>query len=324
MKLVLELIFRPLLPSYFSDLIMGDSGTVHLHYPLKVHAFSVAVESPCSLEESASVDWLHGEGDNDFIIAGFGPDEITAGAGHDTVLGDAGELIFDVSDTANNAVTSLTAFCTFPGIADLNGDRIDLGTGNDVAIGAQGPDMINAGTGNDLVMGDCGEIRLAYPYAISAISDAACAQAGEAGNDTVHLGDGLDACILGYGSDVAYGEGGRDYIVADDGRLYFDAIGRVEKMITDCVLLHSDVTSDDVVQGGDDNDIVLGGRGADRLFGNDGQDLIFGDNAQVVLLAGVVQYAGSMGPDDGFLPDDRCQLEGGADEVRKKKVWICC
>ena len=78
-----------------------------------------------------------------------------------------------------------------------NGDTLDLGAGNDIALGLAGDDTIVGGDGNDLLQGSDGNDVLD----------------GNTGNDVIYGGRGADQLIGGTGHDQLFGEWGGDTYV---------------------------------------------------------------------------------------------------------------
>jgi len=96
---------------------------------------------------------------------------------------------------------------------------------------------------------------------------------GNAGNDVLTGGSGVDFINGGVGNDTIAGNDGDDFLIGDAG--------------------------DDTVRGGDGDDIILGGDGTNELFGEGQDDLIFGGS-------GIDEIFGGDGRDVlvGFAGDD--------------------
>ncbi|MCC6917548.1 MAG: putative Ig domain-containing protein, partial [Nitrosomonas sp.] len=83
----------------------------------------------------------------------------------------------------------------------LNGDTLNAGAGNDIALGLAGNDAILGGDGNDLIHGGDGDDVLE----------------GNAGNDVIYGGWGSDQLTGGTGNDQLFGEWGGDTYVYQPG-----------------------------------------------------------------------------------------------------------
>jgi len=82
-----------------------------------------------------------------------------------------------------------------------NGDTLDAGAGNDIALGLAGNDTILGGEGNDLIHGGDGDDVLE----------------GNAGDDVIYGGWGADQLTGGTGNDQLFGEWGGDTYVYQPG-----------------------------------------------------------------------------------------------------------
>jgi len=138
---------------------------------------------------------------------------------------------------------------------------IDLGDGNDTAIGGGADDVILGGAGNDSITGGGGD---------DAISAAA-------GNDTVDGSDGFDLAIGGGGEDKIAGSAGEDILIA--GTTSYDAdVAALQSIIAEWSSTSTNATRiDHLRNGGGFNGTALlkTGTGA-TVFDDAATDLLTG------------------------------------------------
>jgi Ca2+-binding RTX toxin-like protein len=170
-------------------------------------------------------------------------------------------------------------------------EQIEMGAGDDIvdlsAHGANGVDygkniIIHGDAGNDIIIGG-------------------------AGIDTLYGDDGNDL-IFGYrGADTLYGGAGNDTLYGDD--LGFNGIAGDDLLYGqagDDILYGGART--DRLEGGDGNDILYGGAGGDNLFGGADNDILYGDDSGI---AGNDKLNGDAGNDQLFGGDGADELRGG-------------
>lgn len=281
----------------------------------------------------AGVDWLLGQGGDDFIDAGRDDDVIFGGAGADALYGRDGAdwLAGDEPDDG-----------TPDGLAGaLHGaDTLDGGAGDDEMSGNGGDDQLYGGDGDDSIGGDDtltpGEFHGKDYLAGGAGNDKLWGEGNDdwlvGGDGDDHLeGDdstlearfhGADYLDGGAGTDELIGQGGDDELYGGDGD---DSMAGDN---ADDEAIETAFHGDDLLDGGAGNDSLRGGGGKDRLFGGAGQDSILGDGGDVEgddelhggadgdTLAGnggADRLYGDAGQDflDGGAGDDL--LQGGAD-----------
>ncbi len=165
---------------------------------------------------------LSGGAGNDTIIGGVGPDVLSGGDGDDLINGGSAPDPYGY---------------TF-------GGRMQGDAGNDTLIGGAEAEEIFGGTGDDVIRGG-GEGDIAFG------GEGDDRIAGEAGDDSMQGGDGADILDGGNGADMIDGGAGRDVVRGADGA--------------------------DTLTGGADADTVMGGAGDDVLFASDGNDLLSGN-----------------------------------------------
>ena len=242
---------------------------------------------------------------------------------------------FDGDDTVDLDNADNAHYFTNTNLVNNANTHIDLGRGNDYAIGLDydelflcssgndtvygraGDDSINAGDGDDAVYAE-GDSDTVYGGAGNdcidggAGADLIFAEAGndwvysQAGDDTLYLGDGDDYAEAGDGVDILYGGAGRDYVNLGYGNDF--AYGEDGN---DTIHGKED---NDWLEGGYGDDIVCGWTGNDRVFGQDGNDLVQG-NAGNDTLEGGAGNDQVWGDDDGVTGDDSLMAGDGNDTI---------
>jgi len=132
--------------------------------------------------------------------------------------------------------------------------RLDLGEGDDNAVGGRGGDTLHGAGGNDWLEGDDGDDWLDGGPGDDTLL-------GGGGNDTLTGGPGDDRLAGGGGHDILDGGAGRDSLTGGEGN---DTLNGGE--------------GDDTLEGGAGDDDLYGGEGRDLLMGGDGNDRLHGGN----------------------------------------------
>jgi Ca2+-binding RTX toxin-like protein len=247
-------------------------------------------------------------------------ENITGGAGDDTIYGDASNNVFS-GGAGNDTLYGYGGNDTL--IGGIGNDLLDGGTGDDVIYGdlmstnpttdpGDGADTIYGGDGNDTIYAGGGNDTLE----------------GGAGNDTLEGGAGNNTLDGGAGADVLNGGTGlgdvnwASYqsanlgvgVVADLGNAANntgDALGDTYNgTIQNLLGSNNDDTltgdgNDNVIDGAAGNDTLYGLQGYDTLYGGVGDDALYGGNNDDTLSGG----AGNDSLDGGSGSDT---LDGGA------------
>ncbi len=158
---------------------------------------------------------------------------------------------------------------------DQASEIIDLGDGNDLGIGQNGPDFLLGGKGNDNLFGDIAPDP--YTFGLTPGGKTAAAAAGAPGNDTLDGGDGSDTLhggggndrlLGGAGADSCNGDAGNDRLFGGTGSDTLNGNGGNDTLRGEA--------GNDHLNGGAGNDRLAGNGDADTLFGGDGNDTLFG------------------------------------------------
>ena len=307
-----------------TNIILGDDGTIGfsaLGMVTSVNAAdglplvpSVVARAPTAIQNVLGDDTITAGSGHNFILGGAGKNTITAGGGGNVVLGGDGTLLFTPGTVAVDAHNPLAFGLgvvfgahgqqTFTGgiltsvlSADptIVGDNtIKTGAGHDLIIAGAGNDTVSSGNGADILIGDDGQVLFTQDGVLQSVSST---EPGVGGVDSLTTGDGNAIILGGTGNDTISVGTGNAVILGDDGIANFNA-GTL-----------SNIQTSDPVLGGDDlitalngDDIVLGGAGADTIRLGLGRDVVLGDNGAVSLFAdGAVSSVASSDPQYGGI-----------------------
>ena len=238
-----------------SDIVLGDNGEL------------IFVDSHLSTAVSTQIrhgglDTLAlGDGDN-LVIAGGDGDSINAGFGSDIIVGDSGEINFNLG----GVIESIQTYAA----KQSGNDSIIVAGGHNSILAGAGDDSVNTGDGGDVVIADSGQMYFAEGLMQTILADDI-----DNGNDSLILGNGNNIALGGDGVDSITSEDGDDWLVGDSGTFTFES-GELNHFV------HSDNTDGaDRLMGGDGADVLIGGQGADTLDGQGGNDIIFGDFVEI-------------------------------------------
>ncbi|BAU91131.1 GLUG domain-containing protein [Methylorubrum populi] len=261
-----------------ADVVFGDDGQITFDAQGRVKR-AETLDAGFGDDDEIRV----GGGDN-LVFGGVGSDTITALGGSDVILGDHGTAVFEAGMRVEFASTDTT---------DAGNDRIEAGDGDNIVLGGSGSDTVVTGDGGDIVLGDNGLVR--FELGLRAIVQSS--RDGGA-RDVLKTGAGADVVLGGLGADTI--DAGRDdadadIVLGDDGRLTFDAQGRLKRAES----LDPAFGGDDVIEAGGGDNVVIGGTGTDTITTLGGNDVILGDNGTALFEAGMRVEFASTDPDDG-------------------------
>lgn len=189
----------------------------------------------------AGNDTLTGDAQANWLAGGLGADVFNAGAGDDVILVDAKDMANATAINGGDGLDMIQVIGSEGVNLNMSASNVEIAVGNignDVIIGGGGTSVfVRGGDGDDLIVG-------------SAANDAL---SGENGDDYI---DG------GAGNDIIRGHRGRDQLSGGSG--------------------------DDIIEGGLEDDRLSGGLGNDVLKGGQGDDAILGGDG-----IDVAQYSGS-------------------------------
>ncbi|WP_283206900.1 calcium-binding protein, partial [Methylorubrum podarium] len=275
-----------------ADIVFGDNG----HVTFDATGGVIRAES-FDAGFGGNDDIKVGGGDN-LVIGGTGADTVTALGGGDVVIGDNGYAVFEAGVRIEFASTDT---------GDGGNDRIDAGGGDNLVIGGSGSDTVTTGTGGDIVLGDNGLVAYELGIRARVVSD----RNGGA-RDVIATGAGADVVLGGLGDDTI--DAGRldadaDVVLGDDGRVTFDAQGRVKRAES----LDPGFGGDDVIEVGGGDNLVIGGTGTDVITALGGSDIVLGDQGYALFDAGIRVEVASTDTGDGG--NDRIEAGDGDNVV---------
>jgi Ca2+-binding RTX toxin-like protein len=207
-----------------ADSLQGGAGTDRVTYSDQTANLSIYLTGQSCAGGEAAGDTLNAI------------ENVTAGAGNDSVTGNADPNLID----------------------GLGGnDTLLGGGGNDTLRGGDGDDVLVGGAGADSIQGGAGTDRVSYSdqtaNLVIYLTGSANSGGGAAG-DTLNSIENLTG---GQGNDVLYGNDGANLV---DGFLGNDTV--------------YGYAGNDILRGGDGNDVLVGGAGADSLQGGSGTDRV--------------------------------------------------
>ncbi len=241
-------------------------------------------------------DSIVGGSGNDIIYATTGNTTITAGSGHDSIVGGSGNDII-YATTGNTTIT-----------AGSGHDSIVGGSGNDIIYATTGNTTISAGSGHDSIVGGSGNDII---YATT-------------GNTTISAGSGHDSIVGGSGNDIIYATTGNTTISAGSG--HDSIVGGSGNDIIYATTGNTTITAGsghDSIVGGSGNDIIYtttgnstitGGSGKDSITGGSGNDIIYltTGNATVTGGSGHDTIVGGSGNDIIYTTTGNSTITGGS------------
>lgn len=177
--------------------------------------------------------------------------------------------------------------------------RVDAGRGDDavrIAPNVSQPTFLQGNAGNDRLYGGSG-VNIIF---------------GGAGNDRLEGGRSVDYLIGGAGNDVLRGGGSNDWLFGDATNEYPE--GAVDPVAYAIEFANTN-RGNDTLLGGDGADVMLGGNGNDQLVGGDGNDVMIGGS-------GADRMSGQGGDDvmlgDNRFLDDSTDSPSSPDELRNR------
>jgi len=241
-------------------------------------------------------DILHGSGNNDILIGAGGGDILDGRGGDDQLYADTPTGVEQAIANGNSQTgTGLQGDWLSGGSGD---DTLVGSTGKDVLAGGGGNDLLIAGAGDDDILGDDGALTNSLNWTVTdeplyrlfqPVSSGWGAPP-DAGNDTIHAGEGADHVWAGAGDDLVYGEDGNDMLAGNDGNDTLYGGAGDDTIQGDGFEYYGQTT---VVEG---NDFIDGGDGNDTLWGNGG-DILYaeGGNNELYADAGADQMTAKGG-----------------------------
>jgi len=269
-----------------NNVVFGDNGEVTFGLTGLVIQFKTTVPAV------GGIDIITVGAGNDLIAGGIAGETIAAGEGNNIVLGDHGQVDFNLTVTG----PILSFVTTDPTIG--GDDTITSGAGRDIIAGGVGVDGITAGNGNNIILGDNGEMTF---NATGVITQFKTTFPLDGGVDTIVVGIGNDIIAGGTAGDSITGSEGNNIILGDNGQIDFDTTGPVTSFVSTDFL----VGGNDTITVGAGRDIISGGFGLDSITAGEGDNVVFGDHGTATfglsnLVILFVTTAPTIGDDDSI------------------------
>ena len=238
------------------------SGAAVAQYDLKLRFCTITVQAEttngtegddviCGTEGD---DTIRGHGGNDRIFGFGGADTLEGGAADDDIDGGDGDDARIYGGPGDDTIVA--------GFGD-DGEASFASVTSDVVAGGPGNDEINGGPGVDVIVGRCGGVEATVCPSDPVVP-------GEADDDNLAGGDGLDILRGDGGVNFIEGGGGNDLAFAGD--------------LGDTLVMGA---GDDGASGGEGDDRIEGGPGNDgddpfagNLFGGGGSDCLIGGSGR--------------------------------------------
>jgi Ca2+-binding RTX toxin-like protein len=233
---------------------------------------------------------VDGDGGEDTIVGGGGPDDIRGsddddhlygGGGDDKMSGDPGTDMVDGGEGADTVTGDLGNDTLFGGPGD---DEVQGDEGNDTLDGGAGNDEVRGNSGTDTILGGEGDDRLDFPPSSGRDpTDGSDTLRGGPGNDVLNAGpagERQDADDMGGGDGVD-----RADFHLRSGPLTIRLDGAANDGEAD---EHDNVRTDvEEVIGGSNDDVLAGAAAPNMLDGRGGDDTIEGGGGDDTLIGGV-------------------------------------
>ena len=249
------------------------------------------------LAGTAGADAIEGFGGDDSLSGGDGDDSLNGGAGIDQMSGGTGNDAYTVDSIFDAAIET----------ADAGTDTVTANTPS-FYLGANVENLTNAGGGTFLGYGNAGNNVMTGGAGIDqmvALGGADTANLG-AGNDYYYAGDGDDAGAGDAGVDVLLGEAGNDTLSGGLDQDYLFGGNDADTL--------NGEAGGDVLNGEAGDDALFGGDGVDYFYAGVGADVGTGGNDVdiFVMEAGNDTAAGESGNDYFYMGGDNDTIYGGA------------
>ncbi len=255
------------------NVIFGDNG-------------EATFDSSDKLRMAASLDFAIGANDTiavedglNVVIAGEGEDGVTVGGGHNTILGDNGEVLLDYDQLSGEMLSRIVR--TLAGAIGAS-DVVRAGAGFNVVMGGAGGDTIESFMPQDaapdaappifIATGDNGE---AFFDGRDRLLNLTTIDGEFGGDDTITTASADDVLVGGVGNDTITANQGNDIILGDTAKITWEVRDDVWTLIEVTALNEAlNQAGDDTIHGNDGDDLVMGGPASDTIYGDSGFDVI--------------------------------------------------
>ena len=282
--------------------VLGDSGSM----TLANDGTLLTIES--STPVSGARDIIHLTSGVNTVIGGAGNDEITAGAGTNTILGDDGKATFFVNGDLQLIEST--------NLGSGDADTITLEDGTNTVIAGAGNDIIHIGGGTNVVLGDEGKREVQVDIGgvptgttvIESLNDAV------GGDDTINAGPGVNILVGGAATDTITvldsSPTSRATVLGDSGSM---------TLANDRTLLTIESSTPvsgarDIIHLTSGVNTVIGGAGNDEITATTGRNTVLGDDGHATFYAnGDLKFIESINLGNGG--SDTISLQSGINAV---------
>jgi Ca2+-binding RTX toxin-like protein len=256
--------------------INGTSSSTHIDLTLGAGIDTVTLlgAAPINVVDNSGNDTITGNAGANLIEVSGGIDVAHGGGGTDRLFVDYSNATLSVIGTAVNISDGGGHAVTFDGFENFT---IYTGSGNDTITAGDGRNFIHTGDGDDTITSGDGHNEIG----------------GGAGNDTITAGDGGNRIWGGFGNDTITTGTGNDYVNGGLGDDTLTGGGGNDTLDGE--------TGNDTISGGAGNDDLIGGRGINILDGGtdiDTADYSLSGKGVTVSLAIAVAQAVNAGETD--------------------------
>ncbi|MEW6155800.1 MAG: calcium-binding protein [Verrucomicrobiota bacterium] len=272
-----------------NSVLFGDSGLASFVAGIISHAESTDVAF------GGADTLISGNGDT-VVLGGAAGDAITAADGAGVFLGDNGSV-----DFADGIIDSIQTTTPDAGGDDL----INIGNGENVALGGFGNDRITAAAGTAVLAGDNGSADFDAGVLVTMTTT----DPGIAGADDITGGALRKVIFGGSGEDRITTNSGNDVVLGDNG-----VAGFINGVLRTIETIDESIGAIDVIDAGEGSNVVIGGMEADVVTTGAGSDVVLGDNGKAVFdAAGELSSIETETPATGG--NDRINSGNGSDIV---------
>jgi Ca2+-binding RTX toxin-like protein len=291
--------------------IIGDNGVLSFESGLLKSATSADIDTVGGsdfIEMFSGDNVAIGGADADYINVDktTGNPILGIASGNDIIVGDSGEVQFDVSSGVSLRL-SVKSYENYGG-----NDHLFAGGGDNVIMGGTGCDYINvdalgkpvlmADTGNDIIVGDNGLLTYEIISKVSVVKSVTTNHDDKGMGDIIYTGLGSDIILGGQGGDtINAGDAGGSIIVGDNGEVVYK--NTTSSHLRDYITtVDRTVGGVDVITTGAGNDTILGGKDGDIISTGKGVDIALGDDGTVQYASGLLSSITTI--DNDFGGDD--------------------
>ena len=263
-----------------NDIVIGLDGSVT--YNARVLAQVITANPSYSYTDQITL----GAGNNT-VLGGSGTKTITTGAGNDIIVGNDGSVSY-----SNGILSAITS--SDPSYA--GNTTIVAGAGNSYIISGIGTDRVTTGAGNSVIIGGDGALGFGVGW-LQSITTADPQTTGLV--DTIVAGAGNNIILGGTGADSITAGAGNNIVIGNMGSITYSAAGVLASIQTNDVVSGAAVANyanGETITLGAGNSIILGGLGNKTISAGAGNDIVIGKEGSLTYATGVLALATTSNP----------------------------